>query len=211
MNCQRLKQMNRDGLHSAHLQPDISEDLNTIKEKMGIANQKAVDFFLLFDNILAEQAHGLPSCPVLKHFQQTIEKRAVDLLLYITKCNLRENLQMSVGPLLHAVEENIKEAVDPSSAVKTRKLILYAVHDVTLFPLLIALGVFNSKWPPYAADITLELYQHSKDWFIRLTYNGEEVVPQGCRAGLCPLEDFLHALSVYSIKPEEYKMLCSQT
>lgn len=54
-----------------------------------------------------------------------------------------------------------------------RKLILYAVHDVTLFPLLVAMGVFNSKWPPYAADVTLELYQHSKDWFIRLIYNGE--------------------------------------
>ncbi|KAJ7320432.1 hypothetical protein JRQ81_019943 [Phrynocephalus forsythii] len=212
LNCQRLKQMNREGLHIAHLQPEISEDLNTIKEKMGIANQKAVDFFLLFDNIFAEQAHNLPSCPVLKHFQQTIEKRAVDSFLYATKRNLREALQMSVGPLLYTVEENIKKAIDPPSpAVKARKLILYAVHDVTLFPLLIALGVFNFKWPPYAADMTLELYQHSKDWFIRLTYNGEEVVPQGCRAGLCPLEDFLSALSVYSIKPEKYTMLCSQT
>nr|XP_060626540.1 lysophosphatidic acid phosphatase type 6 [Anolis sagrei ordinatus] len=212
MNCKRLRHMNREGLANAQLQPGISEDLNTIKQKMGIGDENAVDFFLLFDNIFAEQAHDLPSCPVLKSFLQIIEQRAVDLLLYITKQNLRETLQMSVGPLLYAIEENIRGAINPPSPeIKARKLILYAVHDVTLFPLLIALGVFNSKWPPYAADVTLELYQQSKDWFIRLTYNGEEQVPGGCRAGLCPLEDFLSALSNYSVKPEEYKMLCSQT
>lgn len=56
-----------------------------------------------------------------------------------------------------------------------RKLILYASHDVTLIPLLVALGTFDHKWPPYAADVTLELYQHrqSKEWFVRVSYHGE--------------------------------------
>lgn len=57
----------------------------------------------------------------------------------------------------------------------TRKLILYAAHDVTLIPLLMALGTFDHKWPPYAADVTVELYQHqqSKEWFVHLSYHGE--------------------------------------
>ncbi|XP_061483971.1 lysophosphatidic acid phosphatase type 6 [Rhineura floridana] len=212
MNCQLLKLANRERLASVFLQPVIAEDLKTIKQKMGIDSKNEVDFFLLLDNLFAEQAHDLPSCPVLKSFLQVIEQRAVDSLLYVTKYNLRETLQMSVGPLLNVIEENIKGAVDPSSPeIKTRKLILYAVHDVTLFPLLMALGVFNSKWPPYASDMTLELYQCAKDWFIRLIYNGEELVPRGCRAHLCPLEDFLNAFSTYSTNPEEYKMLCSQS
>lgn len=56
-----------------------------------------------------------------------------------------------------------------------RKLILYASHDITLIPLLVALGTFDGKWPPYAADVTLELYQHrqSKEWFVHLSYHGE--------------------------------------
>ena len=56
-----------------------------------------------------------------------------------------------------------------------RKLILYASHDITLIPLLVALGTFDCKWPPYAADVTLELYQHrqSKEWFVRMSYHGE--------------------------------------
>ncbi|XP_053242422.1 lysophosphatidic acid phosphatase type 6 [Podarcis raffonei] len=212
VNCHGLKVMNRERLANVLLlQPGIAEDLKTIKEKMGLDSKNGADFFLLFDNIFAEQAHDLPSCPILKSFMELIEQRAIDSLLYVTKSNLRESLKMSVGPLLNIIEKNIKAAMNPSSPeIKARKLALYAIHDVTLFPLLLALGVFDSKWPPYAADMTIELYQRSKDWFIRLLYNGEELVPRGCRAGLCPLEDFLNALSTYSANPEEYKMLCSQ-
>lgn len=131
-----------------------------------------------------------------------------------------------------------------------RKLFLYAAHDSTLIPLLLALGTFDNKWPPYAADVTLELYQHrhSKEWFVRMAYRGEvrspgksllqilglwfhhaaqkgfdsaqylwfclfalqEQVVKGCKAGLCPLEEFLEVLSQYSVTPEEYNNLCSK-
>ncbi|KAM6293415.1 lysophosphatidic acid phosphatase type 6 isoform 2-T2 [Porphyrio hochstetteri] len=213
-NCQRLKCLSRHKSKSALQQPGISDDLKTIKEKMGIDGEKPVDFFLLLDNILAEQVHNLPSCPVLKNFQQTVERRSVDLVLSFLEGGSREVLQMSVGLLLHTLQKNITEAVNPSSpAEKARKLILYASHDVTLIPLLLALGTFDHKWPPYAADVTLELYQHqqSKGWFVRVSYHGEEQVVKGCRAALCPLKDFLEVLSQYSVSPEDYNNLCSQT
>ncbi|XP_077198433.1 lysophosphatidic acid phosphatase type 6 isoform X3 [Paroedura picta] len=211
-NCQRLKQINRERMATVCLQPGISDDLKTIKEKVGIDSEKQVDFFVLLDNMFAEQAHSLPSCPLLKDFLQVIEQRAIDSLLYVTEYNLREALQMSVGPLLYELQKNIREAIEPSSAnMKARKLILYAVHDVTLLPLLMALGSFNYKWPPCASDVTLELYQHAEAWFIRLSYNGEELSARGCRAGLCPLEDFLKAISNYSTNPDEYNLLCSKS
>ncbi|XP_068281567.1 lysophosphatidic acid phosphatase type 6 isoform X3 [Nyctibius grandis] len=212
-NCQRLKCLSRHNLKNALQQPGISDDLKTIKEKMGLDGDKSVDFFLLLDNILAEQVHNLPSCPVLKNFQQTVERRSVDLQLFLLEDGSREVLQMSVGLLFYTLKKNITEAVDPSSpAEKARKLILYASHDATLVPLLVALGTFDHKWPPYAADVTLELYQHqkSKEWFVRVSYHGEEQVVKGCRAGLCPLEEFLEVVSQYSVSPEEYNNLCSQ-
>ncbi|KAK2540999.1 Acp6, partial [Columba guinea] len=157
--------------------------------------------------------HNLPSCPVLKNFQQTVERRSVDSLLFLLEDSSREVLQMSIGLLFYALQKNITEAVDSSSpAEKARKLILYASHDTTLIPLLVAMGTFDHKWPPYAADVTLELYQHrpSKEWFVRMTYHGEEQVVKGCRAGLCPLGEFLEVLAQYSVSPEEYNNLCSQ-
>ncbi|NXI37943.1 PPA6 phosphatase, partial [Galbula dea] len=212
-NCQRLKCLNRRNLKGALEQPGISDDLKTIKKKMGIDGEKYVDFFLLLDNIAAEQVHNLPSCPVLKKFQQTVERRSVDSMLFILEDGSREVLQMNVGRLFHTLQKNITEAVDPSSpAKKARKLILYASHDSTLIPLLVALGTFDHKWPPYASDVILELYQHqqSKEWFVRMSYRGKEQVIKGCRGGLCPLKEFLEVLSLYSVSPEEYKKLCSK-
>lgn len=42
---------------------------------------KRADLFLR--RLLSFQVHGLPSCPVLKDFQQTIERRCIDSLLFV--------------------------------------------------------------------------------------------------------------------------------
>ncbi|XP_006899586.1 PREDICTED: lysophosphatidic acid phosphatase type 6 [Elephantulus edwardii] len=213
-NCWSLRQKTRGRKEAASLQPGISEDLKKVKEGMGISGSDWVDFLILLDNVAAEQVHNLPSCPALKRFAQMIEQRAVDMASYIFQKEDRESIQLAVGPFLHILENNLLKAIDPSTPPSNiRKLYLYAAHDVTLIPLLMALGIFDHKWPPFAADLTMELYQHqeSKDWFVQLYYHGEEQVPKGCPEGLCPLDKFLNALSAYTLSPEKYHRLCSQT
>ncbi|XP_075856162.1 lysophosphatidic acid phosphatase type 6 isoform X2 [Microcebus murinus] len=186
-NCWSLRQKTRGRKRTAYLQPGISEDLKKV--------------------------HRLPSCPTLKRFAWLIEQRAVDTALYVLQREDRESLQMAVGPFLHILESNLLKAVDPATPPsKIRKLYLYAAHDVTLMPLLLTLGIFDHKWPPFAVDLTMELYQHqeSKEWFVQLYYHGEEQVPRGCPDGLCPLDKFLNAMSVYTLSPEKYHTLCSQ-
>uniref|UniRef100_A0A8C0WJM1 Lysophosphatidic acid phosphatase type 6 n=1 Tax=Castor canadensis TaxID=51338 RepID=A0A8C0WJM1_CASCN len=210
-NCWGLMQRIRGRRKSAILQPGISEDLKKVKAGMGIDNSDNVDFLTLLDNMTAEQVHSLPSCPTLKRFAWMIEQRAVDTALHMLHLEDRESLQMAVGPFLHILEDNLLKAVDPTTPPdKNRKLYLYASHDVTFIPLLLALGIFDHKWPPFAVDLTMELYQHqeSKEWFVQLYYHGEEQVPRGCPDKLCPLDKFLNAVSVYTTSPEKYHTLC---
>ncbi|XP_020754283.2 lysophosphatidic acid phosphatase type 6 isoform X1 [Odocoileus virginianus] len=211
--CWNLQKRTRGRRQAASLQPGISEDLKKVKEEMGIASSDKVDFLVLLDNMAAEQVHKLPSCPTLKRFAWMIEQRAVDTASYILQWEDRESLQMAVGPFLHILESNLLKVVDPATPPsKTRKLYLYAAHDVTLMPLLITLGIFDHKWPPFAVDLTMELYQHreSKEWFVQLYYQGKEQVPKGCPDRLCPLDKFLNTMSVYTLSPEKYHMLCSE-
>ncbi|KAM8976965.1 lysophosphatidic acid phosphatase type 6 [Pelodytes ibericus] len=210
--CQPLKNLTSSKMSRASSQPGMSDDLKRIQEEMNIDDSTPVDFFLLFDNLLAQEAHGFPCSLKDKPHLKRTERRAVDIVSYIMGSHNREILKLSVGPLLHALQRNMLDAVNsPSAESPCRKLYLYATHDVTLIPLLIALGIFDKKWPPYAADLTLELYQHqtSKEWFARLNYNGEQQVLKGCKAALCPLKDFLSALSEYDISPEDYSKRCS--
>lgn len=213
-SCWSLREKTRGRKKAAISQPGVLEDLEKVKAGVGIADSDNVDFFILLDNMVAEEAHSLLSSPELKRFAQLIEQRAVDMALYILQQEDRESIQMAVGPFLYILEGNLLKAVDPSTPPsKTRKMYLYATHDVTLLPMLLALGIFDNKWPPFAVDLTMELYQHqkSKEWFVRLSYNGKEQVPRGCPDKLCPLDKFLNTMSAYSVSPEKYQRLCSQT
>ncbi|OCT91329.1 hypothetical protein XELAEV_18014380mg [Xenopus laevis] len=212
--CQKLKQLTSNMTSSASSQPGMSEDLEKLRQEMNIDSTKELDFFLLLDNLLAQEVHGFP-CPLKdKSNLQRIEERAIDVISYVIGPNNRKTLKLSVGPFLHTLQRNMLEVMSRAGAeTQARKFYLYAAHDVTLIPLLMALGIFNKKWPPYASDLTLELYQHrrSKEWFVSLRYNGEEQEVRGCQSGLCPLREFLGALSEFALSPEDYKAQCSIT
>ncbi|KAF7663056.1 hypothetical protein LDENG_00219580 [Lucifuga dentata] len=190
--------------------PDIAADLQSIQKALGIAAHQHIDFILIRDDMVAREAHGLPCPPALDTWRDTVEQRAVDMMYHVYQHSKRETLQLCVGPLLHTMITNIDENLQGTSAEPDRKLFLYSVHDTTLIPCLLTMGIFDMKWPPYAGDITLELHQHrqTKEPFVKVSYIGQDQHLPGCSGVYCPLQEFKQALSEYSLTSERYQSLC---
>ncbi|XP_048874507.1 lysophosphatidic acid phosphatase type 6 [Brienomyrus brachyistius] len=191
--------------------PDITADLKSIQAALGIQTEQRLDFIHLRDNMVAREAHGLP-CPAgLEMWRSTVERRAVQMICHIYGVS-REHLQLSIGPFLQVLLTNIEDRLKGTGSAQSRKLFLYSVHDTTLMPCLMALGIFDAKWPPYAADLVLELYQHceTQEAFVKVSYLGQDKLIPGCSGVYCPLQEFQGILSNFSLTLDRYHILCNQ-
>ncbi|NP_001103850.1 lysophosphatidic acid phosphatase type 6 [Danio rerio] len=208
--CKLLKMLIGNRWAESSTLPDIAADLQNIQDDLGVDAQQRLDFILIRDDMVARETHGLPLPTVLEQWRSTIEQRAVDMIYHIYEPSKRQNLQMCVGPLLNMLVTNMEDKIQSSPSKQDRKLFLYSVHDTTLMPCLMALGVFDMKWPPYAADITLELYQHrqTNQHYVKVSYIDQDQKIPGCSNIYCPIDEFKAAMAVHSLPDDRYYALC---
>ncbi|TRY88164.1 hypothetical protein DNTS_026871, partial [Danionella cerebrum] len=208
--CKLLKMLMGNRWTESSMVPDIAADLQSVQTSLGVDPLQRLDFILIRDDMVARDTHGLPLPTALEPWRSVVEQRAVDMICHIYEPSKRQNLQLCVGPLFNILLSNIEEKVQVETPNQDRKLFLYSVHDTTLMPCLMALGVFDMQWPPYAADITLELYQHTqtKKHYVKASYIGQDQKIPGCSDVFCPLQEFKEALGTYSLPHEHYHALC---
>ncbi|TNN59319.1 Lysophosphatidic acid phosphatase type 6 [Liparis tanakae] len=210
--CKMLKAMVSHRWAESSTLPDIAADLRSIKDALGIAADQHMDFILIRDDMVARETHGLRCPSALETWRARVEQRAVDMIYHVYAHNNNpETLQLCVGPLLHSVIGNMDEKLDGTASEPDRKLFLYSAHDTTLIPCLMALGIYDMKWPPYAADITLELHQHQETNkpFVKVSYVGQDQLLPGCSGVYCPLEEFKQVLSAHLMSYDVYHALCN--
>nr|VZI34880.1 unnamed protein product [Spirometra erinaceieuropaei] len=65
------------------------------------------------------------------------------------------NLDITIGPVLHLILTKIRDHSE------LPPLQLFAGHDSTILPLLLAFNFFDGKWPPFGADVIIELYSQA--------------------------------------------------
>ncbi|TSU63008.1 Gap junction alpha-5 protein [Bagarius yarrelli] len=210
--CKLLRILSGSRWAESSTLPDIAADLRSIQSVLGVRPQQQLDFILIRDDMVARETHKLPSPAALYSWRAKVEKRAVDMIWHIYEPSNRENLQLCVGPVLHTLVSNMETKVQSNNSHSDRKLFLYSVHDTTLMPCLMALGVFDMRWPSYAADITFELYQHrhNKEHYVKISYNGQDQRIPDCSDVYCPLKEFKQAMSVYTLPEENYHTLCNR-
>eukprot|EP00939_MAST-03C_sp_MAST-3C-sp1_P004191 g4191.t1 len=96
----------------------------------------------------------------------------------------------SDGPLLrlavsHLMDELVRDAsavmhADPTTSPP--ECIWMSGHDVTIMPLLRAIGAWDETWAPYASYLAVELHEMGLgDWEFRFVYNGSSVATLSLR------------------------------
>eukprot|EP00941_MAST-03F_sp_MAST-3F-sp1_P004133 g4133.t1 len=83
-----------------------------------------------------------------------------------------ESLKLAVGRLLVEIVDQMEEAAAGSG----KKFVQFSGHDSTVIPLRFALGLEPVEWPPYAANIVIELWHDASvpgEHFINILYNGK--------------------------------------
>ena len=90
-----------------------------------------------------------------------------------------------------------------------------AGHDTTLSALLAILQgeAWGGAWPPYAALLSIELYSGNGakadvPWYVRLVYNGQPIIMQGCSAALC---DASYLMEILSYGEEDTPVQCGHS
>lgn len=124
----------------------------------------------------------------------------------------QEVIRLSIGPLIHRLLTNMKAAaaapnecrlgVVPDNTDCPPKMILFAGHDSTVTPLIIALGVNLDDWPPFASNVVFELWHNKEEGqqFVRILYDGEVVQLQhAITGGFVALDELEYELTPYTI------------
>lgn len=170
---------------------------------------------LAFPCVLSSGGSGSPAClttaqfAVIRRQQLDDERQRKAAGLY------RKYAVLAMHPYLNRTAARMERAARARGGAGEELFALSSAHDVTLAPLLSALGLTDASFPRFAARVVFELWrspapvrkgkgERSKvkdgEAFVRVLYNGEDVTfhTAFCRESdrrpqppLCPLRNFL--------------------
>lgn len=86
----------------------------------------------------------------------------------------RNQSMLRMRPMLLKILGKMQDTIDNSSTKK--KFALYSGHDMTVRPLIQALGINDFRWPRLASRVIFELWMSKKmKFYVKIYYNDEDV------------------------------------
>eukprot|EP00049_Salpingoeca_infusionum_P016707 m.344208 g.344208 ORF g.344208 m.344208 type:complete len:434 (+) comp16134_c2_seq1:185-1486(+) len=179
-----------------------TEPASHLAQQLGVDPSETFPLHLR-DVLTALNAHNKP-LPV------ELETDHVQVIDSMATSYLRDSLlsKGSIGPTL-AIGRFLAEILDRMNN-DPRKLFLFSGHDTTVMPTLLALGIADDDWPPFCADIRLELYSdpNAPDRkYVRALYLGKPKQMIFAPSVLCPFEVFTEGIK--NVTPTDYNALCN--
>eukprot|EP01096_Ripella_sp_DP13-Kostka_P016378 TRINITY_DN795_c0_g1_i1.p1 TRINITY_DN795_c0_g1~~TRINITY_DN795_c0_g1_i1.p1 ORF type:complete len:463 (-),score=200.17 TRINITY_DN795_c0_g1_i1:35-1342(-) len=146
----------------------------------------------LFDCFNVHLCHNFPIPVPMSIYQDVVDAYTWDKKMEYNYPTPQKFAQAGMGFLLEEIATFLKA---PIFGNQTTQFALISGHDTTLAPILVALGVWDGVWTPYASMINFELYKYqtSGKFYVRVLYNGSEIkLPAPCSAVLCPSDVFFN-------------------
>jgi len=172
------------------------EDIN---HEMGVKDGARLYNFVEIHDIIAQRKHhGLFVPKYLLDKEKEIAEHAMALVLEILGNANVSQLRNSIGSFVEAISCEISDAIVGTCK---RKVIFYASHDTTIICFLSVLGIFDNLWPPFVANIIVELYKDDNGKrFIRVLHNREVVIlDKDSGEEFLPVEKFMKLIEKYRV------------
>ncbi|KAF9312711.1 Lysophosphatidic acid phosphatase type 6 [Podila horticola] len=203
--CPRMGQLRSQIAKASPVLKQLREDNVKFNEKLKSLLGTERTWSGYMDTILPRVCHGQPlqcgksddkndeeeECVTRDTATKILENVAIETTeMYRDAEGIFEVLQLGIGPLAQEIKHNLVAAKDGTTKVL---LNVYSGHDTTLSPLLGMLDSQDVRWPPYAANMLVELWKaDSGEHFVRVIYNHKVVETKSgwCDLSWCPLDKF---------------------
>ncbi|KAI5171756.1 lysophosphatidic acid phosphatase type 6 [Nematocida sp. LUAm3] len=169
--------------------------------------------YALYDLVISSRAHDFSRFrSVPKSILDDLEQYSVRL--WFDHLNTKEGLSLNTGCVLKEISDTMLSKV--SGASEKLKVSVFSAHDVTVYPLLMAMGASTSQWPRFGANIIFELLKesHTDERYVLMRYNGKETPIPKCKREkigtkeVCPLNEFLRISNEIYMK--NFNEVCEQ-
>ncbi|ORX55726.1 phosphoglycerate mutase-like protein [Hesseltinella vesiculosa] len=183
----------------------------------------------IFDSVVAAKAHGYEFPPEFDDpLMRDLERVVVDESFYGHMAS-NEVRRLGLGRLMGDIRDRMvfrANGSDKNSEEADFKLSVYSGHDSTVAPLLIILGGYDKRWPPFGSALIFELFKSKAtsmwpwkqpDHYVRVRYNDKVLELPGCAQNgnhhasgdqsLCTLDAFLAI--VRDQVPDDWEKECS--
>ena len=172
---------------------DYEDIISVIEKKYNISRDDAED--LVFDivgSIRSNKFAGYSWDPV---FDEAFLERAQELYM-------KRKIFTSYEPDYVARfvgSDFFNDVIGQFDLVKNGKMVrkgsIYSAHDTTLFSIFATLGMNLKVQPSFASIILFEILKENEEFFIRVIYNGKELVLPNCETSKCKLSTFVEYMS----------------
>ena len=203
-NCRRLKMLSRAFADLATKRWNDSPEMAFLQGKLGkwmpAGEKVAVDghpsLLGIMDAVNTTLAHGPQTRLPGEFYEEDVRRIMNDINVdeYQGYAQSAEFRRLGVGSLLGDIRDRAAAVAGGKSDIK---LALMGCHDNTLAGMLLSLGAFDQKWPPFTSAIAVETFRvknHRRSvwgramgagadegWYVRVRYNERPVVVSGCR------------------------------